>query len=201
MNRKGGEPGIVLWHVTMSLDGFIAGPDDAMDWIFKYQGPNPEAEEVIRTTGAVLVGRRSYDVGRAVGTPPEARKIYGGAWIGPQFVLTHRPPDFEEDPSISFISGDIRVAVARARSAALGKNVVLIGASIARQSIDAGLVDEILVHLAPVLLGGGVPLFNRPGMPQVELTAISATRAGKLTNLRFQVMKRAELESLMEGAI
>ncbi|MHB8093472.1 MAG: dihydrofolate reductase family protein [Candidatus Aminicenantales bacterium] len=201
MIQHTGKPGIVLWHVTMSLDGFIAGPGDTMDWIFKYRGPNPEAEAVIRTTGAVLVGRRSYEVGKSAGIPPEARKVYGGAWTGPQFVLTHRPPDFEEDPSISFVSGDIRVAIARARAAALGKNVVLIGASIARQSIDAGLVDEILVHLAPVLLGGGVPLFSRPGMPQVELTAISATRAGKLTNLRFQVMKEAEPVSLMEGAI
>jgi len=200
LNQKGGKPGIVLWHVTMSLDGFIAGPDDAVDWIFKYQGPNPEAEDVIRMTGAVLVGRRSYDVGRSAGTPLEARKVYGGAWIGPQFVLTHRPPEFEDDPAIEFISGNIVRAVARARSAASGRDVVLIGASVARQAVGAGLVDEILVHLAPCLLGDGVRLFSRPGMPGVELTAISATRAGKLTNLRFKVMKEAGHAAMMEGA-
>jgi dihydrofolate reductase len=88
--------------------------------------------------------------------PGEARKVYGGAWTGPQFVLTHRPPGREEDPTVTFLSGDIRIAVTRARTAANGKNVVLIGASVARQCIDAGLVDEILVHLVPLLLGDGV---------------------------------------------
>lgn len=189
MIQSGGKPGIVVWSVTMSLDGFIAGPGDAMDWVFKYQGPNPEVEELIRTTGAVLAGRRSYDVGKKPGGPPETRKVFGGAWTGPQFVLTHRPPDFEEDTTITFLSGDIGDAVARAKAAALGKNVNLIGASIARQSIDAGLVDEIFVLLAPVLLGDGVRFFSRRGTAPVELEKISATQAGKLTNLRFKVVK------------
>ena len=56
--------GIVLYHTAMSLDGFIAGPADAMDWVFKHDGPNPVVDEVIRTTGALLAGRRSYDVGQ-----------------------------------------------------------------------------------------------------------------------------------------
>ncbi len=55
------KPGVVLWHVTMSLDGFIAGPADAMDWIFRYAGPNPVVDEVINTTGAVLAGRRTLN--------------------------------------------------------------------------------------------------------------------------------------------
>jgi dihydrofolate reductase len=84
-------PGKVLWHVTMSLDGFIAGPEDRMDWVFERSGPNAEVDEVLRTTGAVLVGRRSYDVGRSRHAPPAARKVYGGAWSGPQLVLTHHP--------------------------------------------------------------------------------------------------------------
>ncbi len=69
----------------MSLDGFIAGPGDNMAWVFKHAGPNDEVDEVVRTTGAVLVGRRSYDVGHREDTPPGGRKVYGGAWAGPQF--------------------------------------------------------------------------------------------------------------------
>lgn len=139
--------GKVLWHVTMSLDGFIAGPSDAMDWVFRYAGPNPAVEEVIQTTGSVIVGRRSYDVGRRPGQRPEARKIFGGAWSGPVFVLTRDAPD-DEDATITFLSGDVRKAVAVALQAAEGKNVLTIGANVARQCIEAELVDEILVHLA-----------------------------------------------------
>lgn len=188
MTQTAGKPGIVLWHVTMSLDGFIAGPGDAMDWVFNYPDP-PEVEEVIRTTGSVLAGRRSYDVGRRPGNPPGTRKVFGGRWTGPQFVLSHRPPALEEDASITFLSGDIGGAVARAKTAALGLNVLLIGASIARQSVEAGLVDEILVHLAPILLGDGIRFFKHQGAAGVPLEKLSVTQAGPLTNLRFRIKK------------
>jgi dihydrofolate reductase len=175
----------VLWHVTMSLDGFIAGPGDALDWVFDYTGPNAAVDDVIRTTGSVLAGRRSYDVGRRDG-----RGAYGGAWKGPQFVLTHKIPDAPEDPTITFLSDDVSRAVALARAAADGKNVTLIGASIARQCLDAGLVDEILVHLAPVLLGAGVRFFDHPGIARVRLERISVAQSGQLTDLRFRVVKQ-----------
>jgi dihydrofolate reductase len=148
--------GKVLWHVTMSLDGFIAGPDEGMDWVARFAGPNPVVDQVIQTTGAVLGGRRSYDVGRKPGLPPEYRKVFGGAWSGPVFVLRHHAPDDEEDATISFLSGAMRSAVATGLRAAEGKNLLIIGASLARQCIEAGLIDEILVHVAPILLGDGV---------------------------------------------
>jgi hypothetical protein len=102
--------GKVFWHVTMSLDGFIAGPNDAMDWVFGYVPLDSPAirgmlEEVIRSTGSVLSGRRSYNVGRKPGQRPEARKVLAGAWSGPVFVLTHKAPEDEADPSIKFLSG------------------------------------------------------------------------------------------------
>ena len=90
----------VLWHVTMSLDGFIAGPGDSMDWMFRNAGqsPNPEAAEIPRTIGSILAGRRvGYDLGMKQDLPPQARKPYGGAWTGPVFVLTHHRPDEPEN--------------------------------------------------------------------------------------------------------
>ena len=122
--------GKVIWSVTMSLDGFIAGPDDDMDWVFRYTDPNPLVEQLICSTGAVLAGRHSYDVGKKA-QRPELREVFGGGWNGPQFVLTHHAP--EADPANTFLSGDIRQAVSTALEAANGKYVNLIGAVVGRQ--------------------------------------------------------------------
>ena len=186
----GPESGKLLWHVTMSLDGFIAGRGDTMDWVFKRAaGPDADVTEVLLTLGAVLVGRRSYDIGQRA-KRPEMRKVYGGAWRGPQIVLTHAPPAAPPDETITFLSSDIRTAVETALGVAGGKNVVIIGADVARQCIEAGLVDEILVHLAPVLLGDGVRLFARDGAAApVELETMSVTRVGQVSTLRFRVMR------------
>jgi dihydrofolate reductase len=196
--------GKVRYHVTMSLDGFIAGANDAMDWVFGYVDlPSVTApgaadsssmakilEETIRCTGSVLSGKRSYNVGRKPGQRPEARKVLGGAWNGPVFVLTHKPPEDEEDPTITFVSGNIRSVVGRALEAAKDKNVLLIGADVARQCIQEGLVDEILIHLAPVLLGDGVRIFHSPGLTDgIRLEPTEVSRAGQLTNLAFRVLK------------
>jgi dihydrofolate reductase len=187
--------GKAFWTVTMSLDGFIAGPNDAMDWVFDYVPLDlPEArtmlEEIIRTAGSVLSGRRSYNVGRRPGQRPEARKVLGGAWSGPVFVLTHNPPTDEQDPRIEFVSGEIRSAVGRAREAARGINVMVIGADVARQCVQEGLMDEIGIFLAPVLLGDGVRFFSWPGAPHaVRLETLEVARWGQLANLRYRVMK------------
>jgi dihydrofolate reductase len=126
----------VLYHVTMSLDGFIAAPDHAMDWVFRSSGPkpepNPEAMAVIESTGAALGGRNGYEVGRKQGQHPSARKLFGGAWSGPIFVLTHRPPADEADSDFSFLTGDIRVAVGTAVEAAAGKDLLVLGGTVCR---------------------------------------------------------------------
>ncbi|HZD70038.1 MAG TPA: dihydrofolate reductase family protein [Actinomycetes bacterium] len=178
----GNARGKVLWHVTMSLDGFIAGRDDSMDWMTGYA--TSLADEVIRTTGAVLAGRRGYELGRQRGSKP-----YGGAWMGPQFVLTHNPPDSFPDPTITFLSEPIQAAVDTALEAADGKNLVLFGASIGRQCIERGLVDELLVHLVPVLLGDGLRLLQAPGSQRVTLERIGLGQSGQVTDLRFRVVK------------
>src|ERR1700693_1338738 len=113
----------------------------------------------------------------------------GGAWSGPQFVLTNNAPKDEEDASMAFVSGDIRGAMGVAREAG-DRNVMIIGADVARQCIQAGLIDEIRVHLAPVLLGDGVRFFSWPGAQHaVRLETLDAARWGQLTNLHFRVLK------------
>lgn len=180
--------GRVVWSATMSLDGFIAGPGDAMDWVFEHAGPNPVVDEIIRTTGAILAGRRSYDVGRKA-QRPELQEAFGGGWSGPQFVLTHRPHD--PDPANTFLSGDIVAAVATALDAANGGNVNVIGADVARQCLAAGLIDDVVVMVAPVLLGGGVRLLDDPAAGPTALELMDLSRAGQVTNLRYRVVKPA----------
>ncbi|OQO93641.1 dihydrofolate reductase family protein [Saccharomonospora piscinae] len=178
--------GIVRWHTSMSFDGFVAGVDDAMDWVFEFTDPIPEVQEVIDSTGAILGGRRGYDVGRRPGQVPEARQPFGGAWQGPQFVLTHHPPEDEPDPSITFLSGDITAAVATALTAADGRDLLVLGADTGRQCVEHGLVDELLVHVLPTLLGAGVRLFESD-RGRVRLQRIGLSSAGEITTLRYRL--------------
>src|SRR6266849_3565748 len=149
----------VIWHVTCSLDGFIAGPGDSMDWMLGFGEENDEVDELLPRIGAVLSGRRTYD-GGAGQQHPQLQRPYGGAFTGPIFVLTHNPP---EDPSVTFLSGDISKAVETASNVAGDKYVVILGADVARQCVEAGLIEEALIHVVPILLGDGVRLFSRPG--------------------------------------
>jgi dihydrofolate reductase len=201
--------GKVVVNRTMSLDGFVAGPGDAMDWVFEFVTPD-QIPDVMQATGAILCGRRSYDVGRR-----DAGKIsgeaYGGLCDGPVFVLTHRSPAVPDppvhdppvsDPSVSdpsgpdpagpgatltFLSGDITSAVATAKAAAGDKDVELIGTDVATQCLRHGLVDEIFVLVLPVLLGAGTPLFAPAGLGQVNLEPVSTGRVGPATSMRFRV--------------
>ena len=179
----------VFAHAMMSLDGFIAGPNDEMDWVFDHAGDMPEGvvEEVIARTGAVLGGRRVYDVGRRV-QRPDRRGLFDGRWSGPHFILTHTPPTDETHPSYTFLSGDIRNAVATALTAAGGRDVLVLGANVVNQCLSAGLVDDILLHLAPELLGDGVRLFDAPQL-RASLQTLEASASGQVVNLRFRFVR------------
>jgi dihydrofolate reductase len=176
-----------ICHHTMSLDGFIAGPDDSMDWVFAYGEATSLADETMKRIGAILAGRRWYDL--ALERWNGVDGIYHGAFDGQVFVLTHRPPDESGDPRISFVSDRIERAVATAQNAAGDKDVGIFGASLSRQCLQAGLLDEVVIHLAPVLLGGGVRLYGREGDARVELERISLLEAEQLTDLRFRVVR------------
>jgi dihydrofolate reductase len=175
----------LLWHTMMSLDGFVSGPDDDMDWVFEVDGGDGgTAAEIVQSMGALLVGRRTQDVEDRL-----QPGFYGGAYSGPFFVLRHDPP--AEPPVVKgvtgqFLSVDIEEAVRVAKAAAEGDNVGVLGANVARQCLEAGLLDEIIVHVAPVLVGAGVRLFDRHG-PAVKLKSISSIDEGETTVLRYSV--------------
>ncbi|OLB78744.1 MAG: deaminase [Actinobacteria bacterium 13_2_20CM_2_71_6] len=178
--------GKMLWAVTTSLDGFIAGHGGDMSWLTEHIGPNPTVDELVGQIGALLVGKRTFggdDPHR--GTAKEG-KPFGGGWSGPQFVLTHHPPDTPV-PGVTFV-GDLDSGVAAAKAAAGDKYVNVLGANIAQQCLDAGVIDEILVLVAPVLLGDGVRLFDRPGGTNVKLERISLTQAPRATNIWLRVV-------------
>jgi len=179
---------LVRVATTMSLDGYMAGPDHDMDWVFDYASDTPGdvVNELIETTGSILAGRGSYDVGRG-STRKETSAPFGGRWSGPQLVLTHDPPDDEDDPSITFISAEISDAVAQSLEAAEGRNVLIFGANIADQAIAAGLVDEILIFVLPLILGGGVRLFGEPAGRRINLEPIAIARSGRVASLHYRI--------------
>ena len=179
--------GKVLFSVTMSLDGFMAGPDGDMSWMTEYLAPNPAVDDIVSRIGALLVGRRTFggdDPHR--GTEKEG-KPFGGGWEGPQFVLTHHAPDAPV-PGVTFV-GDLGRGLAAAKAAAGDRYVNVLGASTARQCLDAGALDEILVFIAPVMLGDGVRLLDRPGQPKIRLERLRVSEAPLATGLWFRVVR------------
>ncbi len=157
----------VIYAATMSLDGFIAGPGGDMSWLTEHLGgPNPAADRLLERTGAILAGRRTF-TGDDPNRGTDAEGAFGGRYDGPVFVLTHHAPE-QPVPGVTFV-GDLADAVAQARAAAGDGYVDVLGADVARQCLAAGLLDEILMFVAPVLLGDGVRMFDHPGGTRVRL--------------------------------
>jgi dihydrofolate reductase len=182
MSDVGFGTGKVVVNRAMSLDGFIAGPGHAMDWIAEYLTADADAvREVMAATGAMLIGRGTYEVAKRMA---DQDTTYDG---GAQFVLTHKPPD-EPDPTVTFLTCELEEAVATASSAAGDKNLEILGADVAAQCLQRGLVDEILVYVLPVLLGDGVR-FSPPSLDRVDLEPFSNIQSGAITMLRFRVRK------------
>jgi dihydrofolate reductase len=178
--------GKVLYSATISLDGFMTGPGGDMSWLTGYIGPNPTVAEVVDEIGALLVGNRTFRGDDPHKGTDKEGKPFGGGWSGPQFVLTHHAPETPV-PGVTFV-GDLDGGVAAAKAAAGEKYVNVLGADVARQCLDAGLLDEILVCIAPVLMGDGTRLFDRPGGADVKLERLSLTHAPQATNLWFRVL-------------
>ena len=178
----------------MSLDGYIAGPGVSPDqpmgeggealheWMFADDpGPDNAAarEEMVAMTGAVILGRRTFELGLPHwnGTPFPA----------PSFVLTHRPPPVDFPDGFVFVQQGVDAALQQAQAAAGGRGVRLMGADVTRQFLAAGHVDEILVKLVPMLLGGGERPFPDSQGRRLRQTACVATPLA--THLRFSVQR------------
>jgi dihydrofolate reductase len=191
--------GKVVYDISMSLDGFItaagqtplepmgAGGQRLHDWAF---GDDERDREVLSTglagTGAVITGRRNYT---------DALPWWGadgptGPARLPIVVLCHEIPADPPPPGgvYTFVTGGVEQALKQAREAAGDKDVTVMGgAETGRQFLAAGLVDEISIHLVPVVLGGGTPMFTG-GLP-VELENISSLQTTAATHLRFRVRR------------
>lgn len=189
----------VQYQCTMSLDGFIAGPGGDMGWLARYAAPgdeNPAVARVMRRTGALLIGRRTFGGDDPLKGTEHEGEPYGGGWTGPQFVLTHRVPR-DPVPGVTFVT-DLRDGVAAARQAADDGDVDgegdrcvgVLGAFVAAQCIEERLLDEVYVFLAPVLLGGGVRMFDRPHGPYVHLepTDLAQDTGGRLVAAHYRVV-------------
>ena len=168
--------GSVIWHATISLDGFLAGPGGDMSWMGAAVAPNPMGWELVPRIGAIVAGRRTHDLGIA---DPEARP-YGGRWSGPIVVPTSRPADASPHPDVIFVDG-VAEAVRRATGLAGGRDVAVFGGAVGTVALRSGLIDELLVHVVPVLLGRGTPLYAAAGERRFEV--IGASAPGELTTL------------------
>ncbi|HEY7150171.1 MAG TPA: dihydrofolate reductase family protein [Solirubrobacterales bacterium] len=161
--------------------------------------PGPDSDlirESFEANGAMIMGRRMY----SGGSGPWEDDANAMGWWGdrppfgvPVFVLTHHerePLPMEGGTTFHFITDGIESALEQAREAAGEKNVGIAGgASAARQYLKAGRLDELLIHVAPILIGDGVRLFDDPGGDQVELECIEATQSPAVTHLRYRVVR------------
>ena len=196
-------------YMSMSLDGFIAGPNESTDnglgdgghrlheWVFpgaeddddfevavaRLRGVNRQIYDEFMSTGAVLAGRGTFEP--------------AGGWGGdhhdgvPIYILSRHPaPAWAANwPAVHYVS-NLEVAVRDAKQAAGDKNVLVHGAGIAQRALTAGLLDELEIHLIPVLLGDGRRLFEHLGAEQRELERIRVLEGeGGVTHLRYRVRR------------
>jgi dihydrofolate reductase len=203
--------GKVIFENSMSLDGFVAGPNDGpenglgdggqalfawysngdtalplpgTDMVFKVSRASAKLlQEEWGKLGAMVAGRRMFDIAQAWGGSPP-----GG---GPCFIMTHHPPQewVKEGSPFIFVTDGIESAVRQAKQAAGNKNVSVSSASIMQQCLKAGLLDEINIDLAPVLLGGGVRLFDNLGHVPIDLEIMGVAQGVGVTHLKYRVVK------------
>lgn len=195
----------VTAHISVSLDGFYSGPEhldpgfhrvtrwvtDTMAWRERHglgggeRNVNSELiEEMVGAPGAHVMGRRMFDLGEIPwGDSPPFR--------APVFVVTHRPREpLHKDggTSFTFVTDGLASAIGQARVAAAGRDVAVAGGgTIVRQAIREGLVDQLDLDIAPVLLGAGMRLFEAGDQEAIELTPTRAVDTPEVTHLRYRV--------------
>jgi dihydrofolate reductase len=197
--------GKVTCDMAISVDGFVAGPNPSADapfgegvgeslhrWMFEEPEANAAELERLTDAGAFVMGRNMFGRGRG------AWDLDWKGWWGPEppyhgpvFVLTHyerEPLEMQGGTTFHFVTGGIGEALERARAAAGDRNVAIAGgAATVNQFLDAGLVDELRLHFAPVLLGRGERLFN--GVDRTELTQLEVRHTGLVTHVTYAVSR------------
>ena len=184
--------GKVILDMAVSLDGFVAGPNNEDGGLHNYFFSPAGAtggviEEGFKTTGAIIMGRRSYNLGA------EQAGFEDNPYQVPTFILTHDVPESvaKGAETFIFVTDGIENTLKQATAAAEGRNVVIGGgANIAQQFLKAGFVDEIQIHLIPVLLGVGIRLFDHLEAAAIELENAGAIAASDATHLRFRVVNK-----------
>ncbi|MGB9182658.1 MAG: dihydrofolate reductase family protein [Solirubrobacteraceae bacterium] len=187
----------VICDMSMSLDGYVTGPNDSRenpfgdgaemlhDWIFDAATDEDRAvlQDVRDGVGAIVMGRTSFDKNEGDGGWDDG----GPLGDTPCFVVTHRAPERSHPSIYTFVTDGVATAIEQAKQTAGKKKVSLFGATVMQQALPLGVVDEIRVHVIPVLLGGGTPLFSTlDSTISLERTQVVATPAA--THLRFRVV-------------
>jgi dihydrofolate reductase len=197
---KGDSMTKVTFDMSMSLDGFIRAADPTADeplgvggeqlheWAFgEDERDRSVLAEVNQGVGAIIAGRRTYDDSVAfwgADGPSGSERL-------PVFVVTHRPAaDSPQDGVYRFVADGIEAALKNAQEAAEDKNVTVMGGSdLGRQYLAAGLVDELSIHLVPVVFGGGTRLFQDLAGGPTQLEPLAAIQTPNATHLRFRIMR------------
>jgi dihydrofolate reductase len=205
-NQQGESAGQVFLHLSMSLDGFAAGPNIGHahplgaggERLHAWMADDPAiAAEFFAGTGAFVLGRRMFDLGI---------DLWGedGTFGRPCFVLTHRERAvLRRGPTtFTFVGDGIASALAQARAVAGEKNVCVAGGpTLAQQYLAAGLIDEVRIQLIPVLLGAGTRLFDNIGGAQIELERTRQIATPAATHLGFRVVKETSPENALRRTV
>jgi dihydrofolate reductase len=184
--------GDVVLEMSISLDGFVAGPkneiDPLHDWLIK---PKKDEDlellaESLDANGAVIMGRNTFNL---IDGPKGWLAPDGTPFTLPVFVLTHetRPPETKGQTPFTYVD-DPTKALELARSAAGDKNVSLMGAATGQHYLSSGLVDELRIHIAPVLLGEGISLFDRLGSDHITLEPTRVIESPAVTHVYYRVI-------------
>jgi dihydrofolate reductase len=177
--------GKVIIHATITLDGFMADTEGGIDWMSDFGDSDIKVMDTfMQELGAVVGGANKSQ------TIEEGEIPYGDTLKIPVYLMTHEAhePIEKDGRTYTFVVEDIKQAVDAAKAAAGDKNVSLLGGSISRQCLKLGLVDEIQLHVVPVLLGDGISLFAGLG-ERVNLERIEAVTTTNITDLRFRTVR------------
>jgi dihydrofolate reductase len=182
--------GKVIGGMTISLDGFVNDRDGSVGKLYPNLAELGESEmlqESMKNTGAVVMGRYTYDMAQG--------DLTGYEYQVPIFVLTHHAPEppkgQNENLKVIFVNEGLERAVKRAKTAAGDKDVQIVGGpDITQQCLKAGLVDEIQIGIMPILLGDGQRLFEQSDLQEIKLekTRILESSGGR-TDILFRVVK------------